>query len=49
MFMTQHIVFLDRASLVATLRAPKFAHTWQDYDQTKPDEVVAGNPHHRVA
>lgn len=39
--MTQHIVFLDRASLVATLRAPAFAHTWQDYEQTKPDEVVA--------
>ncbi len=39
--MNHKIVFLDRASLVATLRAPKFAHAWQDYDQTQPDEVVA--------
>lgn len=35
------IVFLDRDSLHATLRAPRFAHAWQDHDATRPDEVVA--------
>ncbi|WGG52452.1 D-2-hydroxyacid dehydrogenase [Rugamonas sp. DEMB1] len=29
-----HIVFLDRASLVATLRAPAFAHRWSEYPST---------------
>ena len=34
------IVFLDRASLGATLKPPSFAHTWRDHDQTSPDAVV---------
>jgi glycerate dehydrogenase len=38
--MTQHIVFLDRASLKANLRRPGFAHTWQEYPATNPDQVV---------
>jgi glycerate dehydrogenase len=38
--MTQHIVFLDRASLRARLRPPAFAHDWQDYPNTQPGEVV---------
>jgi glycerate dehydrogenase len=39
--MTQqhNIVFLDRDSLIATLRAPKFAHAWQDYPATDPAET----------
>ncbi|MEP7061872.1 MAG: D-2-hydroxyacid dehydrogenase [Betaproteobacteria bacterium] len=34
------IVFLDRASLDATLKAPAFAHAWKDFDRTSTDEVV---------
>lgn len=37
--MTQHsIVFLDRDSLIATLRPPAFAHAWTDYAHTKGSE-----------
>lgn len=35
----QRIVFLDRASIVARLRAPTFPHRWVDYAQTSPHEV----------
>jgi glycerate dehydrogenase len=34
------IVFLDRDSLIATIRPPSFAHRWRDYPATAPDEVV---------
>ena len=34
------IVFLDRSSLVATLKKPSFAHTWVDHPTTTPGEVV---------
>jgi glycerate dehydrogenase len=34
------IVFLDRDSLLATVRRPAFDHDWQDYPATKPDQVV---------
>jgi glycerate dehydrogenase len=39
--MSRRIVFLDRASLIANLRAPVFAHDWIDHEQTRPEEVVA--------
>jgi glycerate dehydrogenase len=39
--MSRRIVFLDRRSLIAELRAPSFAHEWIDHEQTHPDEVVA--------
>jgi glycerate dehydrogenase len=39
--MSRRIVFLDRKSLIAELRAPSFAHEWIDHEQTHPDEVVA--------
>jgi glycerate dehydrogenase len=39
--MTHHIVFLDRKSLIAAMRTPSFAHRWQDFEQTKPEEVLA--------
>ncbi|MEO1767391.1 D-2-hydroxyacid dehydrogenase [Thiobacter aerophilum] len=39
--MKHKIVFLDRKSLIADMRRPSFAHEWIDYDQTRPDEVVA--------
>lgn len=35
------IVFLDRAGLRATLRAPAFPHVWRDYDRSASEEVVA--------
>src|SRR5438067_530920 len=34
------IVFLDRDSLIATVRTPAFAHRWRDYPATNPDQVV---------
>lgn len=37
----EHIVFLDRDSLMAEVRAPAFAHSWQEYGATLPDQVVA--------
>jgi len=39
--MSRRIVFLDRQSLIANLRAPSFSHEWIDHEQTHPDEVVA--------
>jgi len=39
--MSRRIVFLDRKSLIADMRAPSFAHVWIDHEQTHPDEVVA--------
>ena len=39
--MTERIVFLDRASVDATLRIPKFEHEWQDYAETAPEAVLA--------
>lgn len=35
------IVFLDRASLVAHVRPPAFAHEWTDFPSTEPGQVVA--------
>lgn len=34
------IVFLDRDSLLATVRHPGFAHDWQDYPATAADQVA---------
>jgi glycerate dehydrogenase len=34
------IVFLDRDSLIATIRKPSFEHRWRDYPATNADEVV---------
>ena len=34
------IVFLDRDTLRATLRAPRFPHEWQDYAETRPSQIV---------
>ena len=39
--MKHTIVFLDRASLIAEMRAPAFAHDWIDHQQTRPQEVIA--------
>ena len=37
----EQIVFLDRDSLMATVRAPDFAHGWQAHGATSADQVVA--------
>ena len=37
----QHIVFLDRSTIGADLRAPAFDHIWTDYPATAPHDVVA--------
>ena len=34
------IVFLDRDSLIATIRPPAFPHRWRDYPATSPADVV---------
>jgi len=34
------IVYLDRDSLVATIRPPRFAHRWTDYPASAPDQVA---------
>ncbi len=34
------IVFLDRDSLIAEIRPPRFPHTWCDYPSTSESEVV---------
>jgi glycerate dehydrogenase len=36
----QKIVFLDRDSLLATVRPPAFEHQWRDYPATQPGEVA---------
>lgn len=38
--MTHHIVFLDRATLQASVRRPAFEHTWQEYPVTNVSELV---------
>lgn len=39
--MSLRIAFLDRNSLIADLRPPSFAHHWTDYEQTRPEEILA--------
>ena len=39
--MTHHIVFLDRNTLIVNMRKPSFAHRWQDFEQTKPEQLLA--------
>ncbi|MHB1084941.1 MAG: D-2-hydroxyacid dehydrogenase [Thiobacillus sp.] len=39
--MTHTIVFLDRKSLIADLRAPAFSHAWVEYEQTPENDVAA--------
>ena len=38
--MTQHIVFLDRATLKAQVRRPAFEHSWQEYPVTDARDLV---------
>ncbi len=36
----EHIVFLERDSIRATVRRPSFPHTWTEYQRTAPGEVL---------
>jgi glycerate dehydrogenase len=38
--LTEHLVFLDRSTLRATLRRPDFKHTWQEFAVTSADQTV---------
>jgi glycerate dehydrogenase len=38
--MSEHIVFLDRSTLQATVRRPAFEHTWQEYATTSPAQSL---------
>ncbi len=38
--MTRRVVFLDRASLKATVRKPAGARSYVEYDKTSPEEIV---------
>lgn len=38
--MTEHLVFLDRSTLQATLRRPAFEHTWAEHAATAPDQTL---------
>ena len=39
--MAHHIVFLDRATVGATLRTPRFDHTWDEYPATDIGSIEA--------
>jgi len=36
----ERIVFLDRSTLIADVRRPRFRHEWVDYEMSAPAEVV---------
>lgn len=38
--MSEHLVFLDRSTLQATLRIPSFDHTWAEHATTSIDQTV---------
>ncbi|HZV53397.1 MAG TPA: D-2-hydroxyacid dehydrogenase [Rhodocyclaceae bacterium] len=35
----EHVVFLEKDSIRATVRRPAFPHTWTEYEKTAPNEV----------
>ncbi len=37
---SERIVFLDRATVKADIKRPSFAHGWQEYAETAPDETI---------
>jgi glycerate dehydrogenase len=36
----EHVVFLERGAIEATVRRPSFAHTWAEHDRVAPAEVA---------
>lgn len=47
--MREHIVFLDRSSLKASVRRPAFEHAWEEYPATAAAEVAHRLRHATVA
>lgn len=45
----EHIVFLDRSTLEATIRRPAFPHQWDEYATTAPGEIVERLQHATIA
>src|SRR5687768_4807473 len=41
MNMSHHVVFLERDSLKVEVRRPNFEHTYEEYAQTGPDQIVS--------
>ncbi|WP_097067382.1 D-2-hydroxyacid dehydrogenase [Nitrosovibrio sp. Nv4] len=39
--MNHHVVFLERDSLKVEVRRPNFEHTYEEYAQTGPDQIVS--------
>src|ERR1051325_10993777 len=39
--MVEHVVFLERGAIEATVRRPSFAHTWAEHDRVAAAEVAA--------
>ena len=39
--MAHHVVFLERDSVKANIRRPRFEHTWVEHQSTTPDQVAA--------
>lgn len=37
----EHIVFLDRSTVRATLPGLSFPHQWQEFDLTRPDQILS--------
>lgn len=35
-----HIVFLEKDSIRATVRRPSFPHTWAEYEKTAPEQIL---------
>jgi glycerate dehydrogenase len=38
--MSHHIVFLERDSIKASIRRPRFEHTYEEYPHTAPEQIV---------
>jgi glycerate dehydrogenase len=47
--MTEHIVFLDRDSVIADVRRPAFQHGWEEYGATASSEVAQRLAHATIA
>lgn len=45
----EHIVFLDRSTLEATIRRPAFPHQWEEYATTSPEKTAERLQHATIA
>ncbi|MEI2677642.1 MAG: D-2-hydroxyacid dehydrogenase [Burkholderiaceae bacterium] len=47
--MTEHLVFLDRSTLQATVRRPTFDHTWEEFPASSAEQAVERLRHATIA